>query len=94
MPGNHRYQVSRQQWRKENGNDNHPLDATQRLNRLKAMKGGWPDGKGKAPDPAGLNWLSRELETRYPDDLPLPYLYPRPRAESRPSGACPQWAPA
>ena len=78
MPGKHRYHVSRRQWREENPGTNHPLDTTRRLNELKNMGDGWLDGEGRAPDPAGLDWLIRQFENRYPEDLPLPYLYPTP----------------
>jgi hypothetical protein len=53
-----------------------PLDVPARLEELKALRNGWLDGRGIAPDPAGLDWLAREIKTRYPGELPLPYIYP------------------
>lgn len=51
-------------------------DIPARLDELRALKNGWLDGKGFAPNPAGLDWLAQRFEADYPDDLPLPYLYP------------------
>jgi len=53
-----------------------PLDVGGRLDELRVMKDGWLDGKGLAPAPAGLDWLANAFEERYPEDLPLPFLYP------------------
>ncbi len=47
-----------------------------RLDKLRSLKDGWLDGRGKAPDAKGLDWLANEFENQYPDELPLPYLYP------------------
>ena len=38
----------------------------------------WGNGYGKAPDHAGLDWLADAFNRHYPDDLPLPYLFPTP----------------
>ena len=40
------------------------------------MKDGWLDGRGVAPDRDGLDWLAGAIESRYPEDLPLPHVYP------------------
>ena len=53
-----------------------PNDIASRLDDLRALKPGWLDGKGFAPDLRGLDWLAQCFESRYPDHLPLPYLYP------------------
>ena len=55
-----------------------PLDVPARLDELRAMQDGWLDGAGKAPTHAGLSWLSTNFERYFPDDLPLPYIYPTP----------------
>ena len=55
-----------------------PLDVPARLDELRAMQDGWLDGDGKAPSHAGLDWLSASFERHFPDDLPLPHLYPTP----------------
>lgn len=52
------------------------LDPGARLNEFKALRNGWLDGKGKAPDHQQLDWLVDAFERYYPDELPLPYLYP------------------
>ena len=80
--------VGRRQWNAENPGALHPLDVTARLAEFKEMQDGWADGMqhakdwgkgyGKAPNPAGLDWLARAFEINYPDDLPLPYIYPTP----------------
>jgi hypothetical protein len=53
-----------------------PLDIPARLEEFKALRDGWLDGRGIAPPPSGLDWLAGEFETRYPAELPLPYVYP------------------
>jgi len=53
-----------------------PLDVPARLEELKALPNGWLNGRGIAPAPLGLDWLAREIKTRYPEDLLLPYIYP------------------
>lgn len=53
-----------------------PNDVASRLDEFRSLQNGWLDGKGLAPSPAGLDWLTTSFENNYPDDLPLPYLYP------------------
>ena len=53
-----------------------PLDVAARVEELGLLKDGWLDGKGLAPVSDGLNWLVGAFDRHYPDDLPLPYLYP------------------
>ena len=55
-----------------------PLDVPARLAELRAMQDGWLDGYGKAPSHDGLAWLSTGFERHFPDDLPLPHVYPTP----------------
>lgn len=47
-----------------------------RLEELKALRDGWLDGRGLAPSASGLEWLAKEFEARYPEELPQPYIYP------------------
>lgn len=48
-----------------------------RLDEFRALENGWLDGrKGLAPNRKGLDWLALCFERRYPNDLPIPYLYP------------------
>ncbi len=80
--------AGRRQWNAKNPGVSHPLDITAQLNYLRALTDGWADGMqlasdwgsgyGKAPDPAGLDWLADSFERHYPDDAPLPYIYPTP----------------
>ena len=51
-------------------------DVLARLDELRGMRDGWLDGSGLAPKSAGLDWLSDAFERHYPDDAPLPYIYP------------------
>ena len=53
-----------------------PLDVPARLGEFRAMTDGWHDGEGKAPQRAGLDWLAKDFDHHYPDDIPLPYTYP------------------
>ena len=55
-----------------------PLDVSARLDEFRTMQGGWLDGSGNAPGPAGLDWLSDSFERLFPDYLPLPHLFPTP----------------
>ena len=55
-----------------------PLDVRARVEELKLLRNGWLDGKGLAPPPAALDWLTSTFEEHYPDDLRLPYLFPTP----------------
>lgn len=47
-----------------------------RMAQLRQLADGWMDGQGKAPPPAGLDWLAAILSDLVENDLPLPYLYP------------------
>jgi antitoxin (DNA-binding transcriptional repressor) of toxin-antitoxin stability system len=53
-----------------------PLDVGARIEALKLLKNGWLDGKGLAPPPDGLDWFAGVFGRYFPDDLPLPYIYP------------------
>ena len=55
-----------------------PLDVPARLDELRKMQDGWLDGIGKAPSHQGLDWLSASFQRNFPDELPLPHLYPTP----------------
>ena len=55
-----------------------PLDIGARIDEFKLLKAGWLDGQGIAPSHSGLDWLTGAMNRFYPDDLPLPYLYPTP----------------
>ena len=80
--------AGRRQWEAENPGVPHPLDVTARLAEFREMQDGWADGMqiasawgsgyGQAPDHAGLDWLANSFESHYPDDAPLPYIYPTP----------------
>ena len=66
----------------------HPLDVPARLDEFRALRDGWADGMqyagdwgngyGKAPSPAGLDWLAAAFTRHYPQDAPLPHTYPTP----------------
>lgn len=53
-----------------------PLDVSERLDELNKLNDGWLDGEGLAPNHEGLDWLSNCFNRCFPDDLPLPYIYP------------------
>ena len=55
-----------------------PLDVPTRLNEFRGMRNGWLEGDGRAPDHAGLDWLSASFERHYSKDIPLPHTYPTP----------------
>lgn len=54
-----------------------PLDIGARLDELRKLAPGWLDGVEGQPLPkSGLDWLMRELEGHYPEDMPLPWIFP------------------
>ncbi len=53
-----------------------PLDVPARLNELRMLRDGWLDGQGKALDEQELDWFAEILSRLYPEELPLPYVYP------------------
>jgi hypothetical protein len=55
-----------------------PLDISSRLDELRNLQNGWLDGRGTAPSTNGLSWLTAAFDKRFPEDLPLPFLYPTP----------------
>ena len=55
-----------------------PLDVTLRLEALAALRDGWLDGKGLAPNHTGMDWLATTFEDNFDTSLVLPYLYPTP----------------
>ena len=56
----------------------HPLDVPARLDEFKSMEDGWLEGKGIAPDHAGLDWLSSKFTQFFNNESNLPYIYPTP----------------
>lgn len=68
-----------------------PLDVRARLDDLRALSDGWLDGTGVAPPHAGLDWLASAFDRHFPDDLPLPHLYPTPEGGFAPSGRSSRW---
>ena len=53
-----------------------PLDISSRIEELRLLKDGWLEGSGKGLSPEGLEWLAKSFSQQFPDDLPLPHLYP------------------
>ena len=53
-----------------------PLNISQQLDDLRAMRDGWLDGDGIAPPKDGLDWLQVQFQRYYPDSAPRPYIYP------------------
>lgn len=64
------------------------LDVPARLEELRGLQDGWLDGKGTAPSGEGLDWLADAFGRYFPDDLPLPFVYPA--AEG---GVQAEWSP-
>lgn len=52
------------------------LDVGARLDELRALKDGWLEGRGRAPAAEGMDWLAGAFRNQYPQQLPLPHLYP------------------
>ena len=55
---------------------NLPDNINLEFKKLHSLQDGWLDGEGKAPDRKGLEWFETMMEDYYPEDLPLPYIYP------------------
>ena len=53
-----------------------PQDIQAHFEELRTLKDGWLDGQRETPSHEGLEWLSTLLDTDYPDNLTLPYVYP------------------
>ncbi|CCQ96694.1 hypothetical protein CULT_480023 [[Clostridium] ultunense Esp] len=52
------------------------LNVPTRLEELSLLKDGWFDGEGKALDKNGIKWFADLFTRFYPDELPLPYVFP------------------
>jgi len=53
-----------------------PLDVAARIDELRLLRAGWINGGGKAFDTKELDRLISAFTTHYPEDLPLPYIFP------------------
>ena len=53
-----------------------PLDFQSQIEELRTLNDGWYDGRGLAPEAAGLDWLVDAFNDHYSDTLSLPYVYP------------------
>ena len=58
--------------------DSNPLDVARQVDSLLALDDGWLDGDGRAPGRPGLRWLLGAFGDHFPEDAPVPYLYPTP----------------
>ena len=52
------------------------LDIRAQLDELRLLKDGWLEGEGLSPPAPGLDWLQNAFDRHFPDDAPLPHLYP------------------
>lgn len=53
------------------------LDVPSQLEELKSLKSGWMDGEGESLDARGLDWLADCFELHYPEEIRLPYIFPK-----------------
>lgn len=53
-----------------------PQDVLSRLDELRQMQDGWLEGRGVALSARGIDWLGEAFSRNYPDELPLPFVYP------------------
>lgn len=51
-------------------------DISARIEELQPLQNGWLEGRGIAPSNTGLQWLASSFAQNYPENIPLPYLYP------------------
>lgn len=52
------------------------LDVGVQVDELRLVEDGWLEGWGTAPSEAGLDWLLEVFDRHFPEDAPLPHLYP------------------
>ena len=52
------------------------LDVDTQLDQFRLIEDGWLDGGGLAPPESGLDWLADAFEQHFPEEAPLPQLYP------------------
>lgn len=71
-----------------------PLDIGARIDEFKLLKAGWLDGEGFPLAHDGLDWLTGAFTRSYPDDLPLPYLFPTPEGHVLAEWAMKSWSPS
>lgn len=69
-----------------------PLDTRVRIEALKLLEKGWLDGQGVAPPHDGLDWLADAFDSLYPDESPLPYLFPTPEGRLLAEWSIAPWA--
>lgn len=55
-----------------------PLEVALQLEDLRKLEDGWLNGEGVAPPAEGLEWLADAFGRHYPEELPLPHIYPTP----------------
>ena len=53
-----------------------PSDVGAQLDELRLLKDGWLEGEGLSPPETGLDWLQNAFDRHFPDEAPLPHLYP------------------
>lgn len=70
-----------------------PLDVRVRIEELKPLREGWLDGKGVPPSREGLDWLADAFDLNYPEDLPLPYLFPTSSGKMLAEWSLKPWSP-
>ena len=46
------------------------------LDQLRLLQDGWLEGKGLSPPESSLDWLQDAFDRHFPDEAPLPHLYP------------------
>ncbi|CAN5513169.1 hypothetical protein BH11PLA2_BH11PLA2_09160 [soil metagenome] len=71
-----------------------PLDIRVRLDELKSLRDGWMDGKGNPLNHDGLEWLADAFDLYFPDDVPLPYLFPTPKGNVLAEWSLKPWSPS
>lgn len=67
------------------------LDVSLRLDALSTLRDGWLDGKGIAPTGEKLDWLAKQFDAYFSDDLPLPHLYPTPEGGIQAEWSIGEW---
>ena len=66
-------------------------DVDMRIDELLVLKDGWLDGAGAAPSRDGLEWLRKQLTDHWPEEVPLPFLYPTLEGRIRAEWSSTEW---
>lgn len=66
-------------------------DVNMRIDELLVLEDGWLGGVGSALSRDGLEWLRKQFTDHWPDEVPIPFLYPTPEGGIRTEWSSIEW---